>query len=79
MQGSQMERRKSIFASVPGDVNSNIRNIKYFDLAGWRGWFVTGLLHPRLRVRSRPKSEDFHDAENRQWLCCGIIQHVKDP
>ncbi|GFV12455.1 hypothetical protein TNCV_1792341 [Trichonephila clavipes] len=29
-----------------------------------RGWFVASLLHLRLRVRSRPKSEDFHDAEN---------------
>ncbi|GFT55536.1 hypothetical protein TNCV_3320511 [Trichonephila clavipes] len=30
---------------------------------GWRGWFVAGL---RLRVRTQPKSVDFHDAENRQ-------------
>ncbi|GFU30985.1 hypothetical protein TNCV_3953231 [Trichonephila clavipes] len=37
--------------------------------AGWRGWFVTGLLYPGLRVRPRPKSVDFHDAENRQWPC----------
>ncbi|GFV24173.1 uncharacterized protein TNCV_4165201 [Trichonephila clavipes] len=26
--------------------------------AGWRGWFVAGLLHLRLRVRSRPSGRD---------------------
>ncbi|GFY28343.1 hypothetical protein TNCV_4396751 [Trichonephila clavipes] len=46
---------------------------------GWRGWFVTGLLYPRLRVRPRPKSVDFHDAENRQRPCRKRIGHVKDP
>ncbi|GFW58954.1 hypothetical protein TNCV_2830601 [Trichonephila clavipes] len=28
-----------------------------------RGWFVAALLHSRFRVRPRPKSVDFHDAE----------------
>ncbi|GFY36397.1 hypothetical protein TNCV_3451001 [Trichonephila clavipes] len=32
--------------------------------AGWRGYFVTCLLHLRLRVRPQPKSVDFQDAEN---------------
>ncbi|GFW81829.1 hypothetical protein TNCV_2885031 [Trichonephila clavipes] len=32
--------------------------------AGWLGWFVADPLHPRLRVRPRPKSVDFHDVEN---------------
>ncbi|GFX66788.1 hypothetical protein TNCV_3048861 [Trichonephila clavipes] len=47
--------------------------------AGWRGWFVAGFLHPRLRGRLRPKSMDFHDAENRQRSCHMIIRPVKDP
>ncbi|GFU36265.1 hypothetical protein TNCV_559071 [Trichonephila clavipes] len=46
---------------------------------GWHGWVVAGLLHPRLRVRPRPKSVDFHDAENRLQPCRTIIWHVKDP
>ncbi|GFX88908.1 transposable element Tcb1 transposase [Trichonephila clavipes] len=46
---------------------------------GWRGWFVAGLLHLRMRVRPRPKSVYFYDAENRQQLCRMIIWHVKDP
>ncbi|GFW78699.1 hypothetical protein TNCV_4261221 [Trichonephila clavipes] len=37
--------------------------------AGWRGWFANGLLYPRLRVRYRPKSVDFHDVKNRQRPC----------
>ncbi|GFW25615.1 transposable element Tcb2 transposase [Trichonephila clavipes] len=47
--------------------------------AGWRSWFIDGLLHLRLRVRPRPKSVDFHDAENRQRPCRMIMQHVKEP
>ncbi|GFY07251.1 hypothetical protein TNCV_1586061 [Trichonephila clavipes] len=35
--------------------------------AGWRDWFVIGLLHLRLRVR--PKSVLFHYAENRRRPC----------
>ncbi|GFW88466.1 hypothetical protein TNCV_3552361 [Trichonephila clavipes] len=36
----------------------------------WHRWFVANLLHPRLRVRLRPKSGvDFHDAVNRQRPC----------
>ncbi|GFU93433.1 hypothetical protein TNCV_2728201 [Trichonephila clavipes] len=46
---------------------------------GRLGWFVAGLPHPRLRVRFRPKSVDFHDAENRQRPCRMIMRHVKDP
>ncbi|GFX57958.1 hypothetical protein TNCV_3069251 [Trichonephila clavipes] len=38
-------------------------------LAGWRGWFVAGLLRSRLWIPPRLKSVDFHDAENRQWPC----------
>ncbi|GFU79868.1 transposable element Tcb1 transposase [Trichonephila clavipes] len=34
-----------------------------FKPAGWHGWFVTGLLHLRLRVRHRPEVLDYHDAE----------------
>ncbi|GFV20092.1 hypothetical protein TNCV_4193911 [Trichonephila clavipes] len=37
--------------------------------AGWRSWFVAGLLHLRLRVRTKPKSVDFHDVENRHRPC----------
>ncbi|GFU80358.1 hypothetical protein TNCV_3521321 [Trichonephila clavipes] len=44
-----------------------------------RSWFVAGLLHLRLRVRPRPISVDFHDAENRQRPYRMIMQHVKDP
>ncbi|GFV14654.1 hypothetical protein TNCV_2586271 [Trichonephila clavipes] len=47
--------------------------------AGWRGLFDAGLLLPRLWVPPRPKSVDFHDAENRQRPCRMIIRHVKDP
>ncbi|GFS95823.1 transposable element Tcb1 transposase [Trichonephila clavipes] len=43
--------------------------------AGRRGWF----LHLRLRVRPRPKSVNYHDAENSKGLCRMIIPHVKDP
>ncbi|GFV55191.1 hypothetical protein TNCV_1382121 [Trichonephila clavipes] len=46
--------------------------------AGWRSWFVTGLLHPRLRVRPRPEWVDFHDAENRQRPCSMIMRHEKE-
>ncbi|GFT25560.1 hypothetical protein TNCV_1964991 [Trichonephila clavipes] len=42
-------------------------------LQGWRGWFVTGPLHPSLRVRQRSKSVDFHGAEHRQQPCRIII------
>ncbi|GFX98903.1 putative RNA-directed DNA polymerase from transposon X-element [Trichonephila clavipes] len=51
----------------------------YCSPAGWSGFFVTGPLHSGLRVRPRPKSVDFHDAETRQWPCRMIIRHVKDP
>ncbi|GFX30486.1 hypothetical protein TNCV_3461371 [Trichonephila clavipes] len=44
-----------------------------------RGWFVAGLLHLRLRIQLRPKSVDFHEAENRQWPCRMVMRHVKDP
>ncbi|GFT01805.1 hypothetical protein TNCV_4206021 [Trichonephila clavipes] len=46
---------------------------------GWRSWFVVDLLHPRLRVRPRPKSVDFYDAENRQRPCRMIKRHAKNP
>ncbi|GFX09880.1 hypothetical protein TNCV_3565581 [Trichonephila clavipes] len=46
---------------------------------GWLSWFVAGLLHPRLLVQPRPKSVDFHDAENRQRPCRMIMRHVKNP
>ncbi|GFV28205.1 hypothetical protein TNCV_678931 [Trichonephila clavipes] len=46
---------------------------------GWRGWFVAGLLHSRLQVRPRPKSEDFPDAEKRQQPYRMIMRHEKDP
>ncbi|GFV56117.1 retrovirus-related Pol polyprotein from transposon 17.6 [Trichonephila clavipes] len=42
---------------------------------GWRGWFVTGLLHLKLRVQPQPKSVEFLDAENRQRSCRMIIWH----
>ncbi|GFY33479.1 hypothetical protein TNCV_2227481 [Trichonephila clavipes] len=32
----------------------------------------------RLRVRFRPKSVDFHNAENRQRPCRRVIRHGKD-
>ncbi|GFV88455.1 hypothetical protein TNCV_1242681 [Trichonephila clavipes] len=41
--------------------------------------FVVGLLHPRLWIQLRPKSVDFHDAENRQRQCRMIIRQSKDP
>ncbi|GFW51303.1 hypothetical protein TNCV_3254321 [Trichonephila clavipes] len=47
--------------------------------SGWRSWFVTGLMHPRLRVRPRPKSKDFHDAENRQRPCHYLGYGASDP
>ncbi|GFW92762.1 uncharacterized protein TNCV_1735551 [Trichonephila clavipes] len=47
--------------------------------AGWRGRFVTGLLRLWFRVRPRPKSVGFHDAENRQRPCRMIAWHVKAP
>ncbi|GFV28258.1 hypothetical protein TNCV_679461 [Trichonephila clavipes] len=37
--------------------------------AGWCSWFVAGLVRLRLWVLLRPKSVDFHDAENRQRPC----------
>ncbi|GFV86491.1 hypothetical protein TNCV_2156841 [Trichonephila clavipes] len=43
-----------------------------------RGWFLAGLLHARLRVRSQPKTVGFHDAENLQWVYRMIIRHVKN-
>ncbi|GFW04315.1 transposable element Tcb2 transposase [Trichonephila clavipes] len=45
---------------------------------GWRSWFVASLERLRLRVRFRPKSDDFYDAENQQQPCRLIMQHVKD-
>ncbi|GFV45860.1 hypothetical protein TNCV_2322201 [Trichonephila clavipes] len=42
--------------------------------AEWRSRFVTGLLYPKLRVRPRPKSVDFPDAESRQRPCRMIIR-----
>ncbi|GFW25192.1 hypothetical protein TNCV_2262501 [Trichonephila clavipes] len=50
-------------------------------MVGWHGWFVAGLLHPRLRVRLRSKPVDFPDAENRQRPCRMIIRKIdaKDP
>ncbi|GFW95345.1 hypothetical protein TNCV_2970671 [Trichonephila clavipes] len=47
--------------------------------AGGRSWFVVGLLYPRLRVRPRPKSMHFPNAENRQRPCRMIKRHEKDP
>ncbi|GFV19026.1 uncharacterized protein TNCV_4759111 [Trichonephila clavipes] len=45
--------------------------------AGWTGWrSVADFVRPSLRVRPRPKSMDFHDAENRQRPCQVIIWHV---
>ncbi|GFV61555.1 hypothetical protein TNCV_4543871 [Trichonephila clavipes] len=46
--------------------------------AGWRCWFVTGLVRLNLWIRPS-KSVDFHDAENRQHPCRMIVRHVKDP
>ncbi|GFU69740.1 hypothetical protein TNCV_1221281 [Trichonephila clavipes] len=43
-------------------------------LAGWRSWFVAGLVRPKLRVRPRPKSVDFHNAENRQRFRIARVQ-----
>ncbi|GFW15497.1 hypothetical protein TNCV_4656371 [Trichonephila clavipes] len=37
------------------------------------------LLYPKLWLRPRPKSVDFHDAENRQQPYPLNIQHKKDP
>ncbi|GFX99120.1 hypothetical protein TNCV_2493011 [Trichonephila clavipes] len=42
--------------------------------AGWRSWFVSGLLYPRLRLRARPKLVDFPEAVNRQRPCYIIIR-----
>ncbi|GFX89239.1 hypothetical protein TNCV_1339381 [Trichonephila clavipes] len=47
--------------------------------AGGHGWFVAGLRHLRLRVRFRPKTVDFHDAENLQRPCRMIIRHQVPP
>ncbi|GFX66636.1 hypothetical protein TNCV_1428021 [Trichonephila clavipes] len=47
--------------------------------AGWHSWFVTSLVRPSFRVQTRPKSVDFHDAENQQRPCRRIMLHVKDP
>ncbi|GFX85409.1 hypothetical protein TNCV_3715831 [Trichonephila clavipes] len=46
--------------------------------AGLRSWFVAGLLYLRLRVRTRHKSVDFPNAENRQGPYRMIIRHEKD-
>ncbi|GFX01224.1 hypothetical protein TNCV_4581901 [Trichonephila clavipes] len=61
------EHIQSLFESMPRDLS-----------AGWCGWFFAGFLHPRLRVRLRPESVDFHNAENREWPCCVIIRPFKD-
>ncbi|GFY09563.1 hypothetical protein TNCV_4322411 [Trichonephila clavipes] len=47
--------------------------------AGWRSWFVAGLLYPKLRVRPQLKSVDFPVTQNRQRPCHMIIRHEKDP
>ncbi|GFV29166.1 hypothetical protein TNCV_4601981 [Trichonephila clavipes] len=44
---------------------------------GWDNWFVAGLGHPWLWVRSWHKVADFHDAENQQRPCRIIMWHVK--
>ncbi|GFW05137.1 hypothetical protein TNCV_4716041 [Trichonephila clavipes] len=49
----------------------NEENYMRIGVAEYRSWFVTGPLHPRLRVRPPLQSVNFHDAENRQ-------RHVKD-
>ncbi|GFY17389.1 hypothetical protein TNCV_658021 [Trichonephila clavipes] len=54
------------------------KNPIFYTAVWWRGWFVAGLLHLRLRVQPRPKSEDFHDAENQQRPCRMIIQALKN-
>ncbi|GFS65603.1 hypothetical protein TNCV_1924641 [Trichonephila clavipes] len=51
----------------------------HYNLAGWRSWIVTGLSRSSLLVRSRPKSVDFNDTENRQRPCRMIIRYVKNP
>ncbi|GFX93976.1 hypothetical protein TNCV_3413471 [Trichonephila clavipes] len=51
----------------------------YKEPSGRRGWFVPGFICLWLRVRPRPKSVDFHDAENRQRKCRMVMRHVKDP
>ncbi|GFV45183.1 hypothetical protein TNCV_35911 [Trichonephila clavipes] len=48
-------------------------------LCGSRSWLSAGLIFSSLRVRSRPKSVDFHEAKNRQCPCCMIMRHVKNP
>ncbi|GFV36531.1 HTH_48 domain-containing protein [Trichonephila clavipes] len=50
-----------------------------FKPAGWRGWFVTGLLPLRSWVRPRLKSLGFPDTEKRQRPSRMKKQHVKDP
>ncbi|GFW36864.1 transposable element Tcb2 transposase [Trichonephila clavipes] len=48
---------------------------------GIDGWFVAGLLQSRLRVRPRPQSAIFHDAENldENQPCLMIIRHDLEP
>ncbi|GFV43165.1 hypothetical protein TNCV_1574111 [Trichonephila clavipes] len=58
--------------------NVDIQSIN-ISSSGWRTWFVTVLVHLRLRVRMRPKSVWFHDAEHRQRPCRMIIGHVNVP
>ncbi|GFY04321.1 hypothetical protein TNCV_4414091 [Trichonephila clavipes] len=55
--------------------------LRYLEVkpTGWCSWFVAGLLYPRLRVRPRPMSVDFPDAENRQRSSRVFIRHKKDP
>ncbi|GFU12109.1 hypothetical protein TNCV_1781271 [Trichonephila clavipes] len=47
--------------------------------AVWCSWFVAGLLLLRLRVRPRPNSVVFHNAENRQRACRMIMPHGLAP
>ncbi|GFW19790.1 uncharacterized protein TNCV_3560931 [Trichonephila clavipes] len=61
--------------SALNDLNCIVKRLH----AGRRGWFVVGLVRPRVRVRPRHKSVDFHDAEYRQRPCCMVMRHVKDP
>ncbi|GFW56742.1 hypothetical protein TNCV_4068221 [Trichonephila clavipes] len=43
--------------------------------AGWRNWFVAGLLHQRLWGRPGLKWVDFYDAGHRQRPCRMIMRH----
>ncbi|GFV07251.1 hypothetical protein TNCV_1312491 [Trichonephila clavipes] len=52
----------------------------FFEMSvGWRGWFVNGLLHPRLQIRPWSESVDFLDAENQQRPCRMNMRYVEDP